>query len=339
MKGNKPNQKEDIKERFIYQELIKTKNIYNIVNFNKTMETLEQKSQTEKLSVFQKFIILFYSHYNHLTCQTKKEKKLYELSLFMLSNFRNHNILSLVQDEINENYQDDFKNYKIFSNVKKNDSYETCFSLGILSKNIKIMKSFFYEYLNFPIFDENEFNYLCLDNPHACTLFDSIFNKIYGKIKNNNKDNLYTLVEESIKDTNQSIYNILHCPNCYDIMTVELNDKNNFNTKCSSCDKKAKDLEEKSLLNSVFIQFKCSVCKKNLFLYRQNYRCSSCKCLLCSNCKLEHLRSCFSLYYIKLYEVGYRCDIHNRNYEHYCFSCKKICVKYVKISIGIKLQK
>ena len=214
MKGNKPNQEKDIKERFIYEELIKTKNINNIINFNKTMETLEQKIQTEKLSVLQKFTILFYSHYNHLTYQTKKEKKLYELSLFMLSNFRSHNILSLVQDEINENYQEDFKNFKIFSNVKKNDSYETCFSLGILSKNIKIMKSFFYEYLNFPIFDENEFNSLCLDNPHACTLFDSIFNKIYGKIKNNNKDNLYTLVEEAIKDVNQSIYNILHCAKC-----------------------------------------------------------------------------------------------------------------------------
>ena len=63
-------------------------------------------------------------------------------------------------------------------------------------------------------------------------------------------------------------------------------------------------------------------------LYEENFKCNKCKYLFCSMCKNKHLEKCFCLNNIKLYEVGYRCELHNIRYIAYCFSCKKnLCLK------------
>ena len=52
--------------------------------------------------------------------------------------------------------------------------------------------------------------------------------------------------------------------------------------------------------------------------------------MLCPNCKSIHLKNCFSLNYIKLYEVGYRCETHYCKYIGYCFYCQKNICKICK---------
>ena len=44
------------------------------------------------------------------------------------------------------------------------------------------------------------------------------------------------------------------------------------------------------------------------------------------NCKIGHLKNCFSMRYIKIYELGFRWEIHNEKYIEYCFICgKNLC--------------
>ena len=48
------------------------------------------------------------------------------------------------------------KMYDKLQDKKKKDFYETCFSIIILSKNIKLMEIFFNDYLKIKVFDEEE---------------------------------------------------------------------------------------------------------------------------------------------------------------------------------------
>ena len=81
-------------EEKAYEELIETKKINDVEAFNEKMESLIEKSKTFQLSILQKFTILFYSHYNHLTQNSidNGTKKLIELSTYMVSNFKNEQI-------------------------------------------------------------------------------------------------------------------------------------------------------------------------------------------------------------------------------------------------------
>ena len=152
-------------------------NLKKINNLEELKLMIDELNEIKGLSMIQKFIILFFSHYNHLTSKTGNNIKLIQLSTFMIDNFTNKDILSLVQKEIIINFYEDFKNYKIFSdNSKKYNVYEICFSICFLSRKIEIFVIFFNNYLNLEIFDANEYDYLNLDNLVILTLLDNIFN-------------------------------------------------------------------------------------------------------------------------------------------------------------------
>ena len=306
-------------------------NLKKINNLEELKLRIDELNEIKGLSMIQKFIILFFSHYNHLTSKTGNNIKLIQLSTFMIDNFTNKDILSLVQKEIIINFYEDFKNYKIFSdNSKKYNVYEICFSICFLSRKIEIFEIFFNNYLNLEIFDANEYDYLNLDNPVFLTLLDNIFNKIYEKIKINNKENLNLIIRTCINETNSSYNNLLHCQNCYNIMNINLNNNRNIELKCLNCDENYKELGELEILKTINDKYECFNCKSQIMLYKQNLKCTTCKHILCYNCKNEHLKTCFSFNYINLYQVGFICEIHNKNFIEYCFICKKNLCRYCK---------
>ena len=112
---------------------------------------------------------------------------------------------------------------------------------------------------------------------------------------------------------------------------MKLNINNNIEFKCQHCDKEFTEFKEYETLATISTEFFCSCCKEKLILYRENYKCTSCKKLVCNNCKTNHLKDCFSLNYIKMYEVGFKCDIHIKNYIEYCFVCKRNICENCKI--------
>lgn len=250
----------------------------------------------------------------------------------MINNFQKKKIQILVQNEIIKHFSKDFKNYKIFDRTADKDPVQICFSIVLLSKNIEIMEKFFDKYLNVKIFDSNEYQTLNLGNKVTSTLFDTLFNKVYEKLKNNEKENLDLVIKECIDDSNISVFNLFRCQKCYDIMLINLdkNNNNNFEMKCLNCDKNYREFTDLQISNSIFSKFYCINCKNKILLYRQNYKCTTCKSLICWNCKKEHFQNCFSLNYIQLYEIGYKCEIHNSNYVEYCFLCKKNICKFCK---------
>ena len=108
--------------------------------------------------------------------------------------------------KINELVPKEFENYKIFNKEKKvKEVNEVWYSICLLSKNIKLMKRFFSEYLYVILFEEDDYDLIDLENPIASTLFISIFNDIYNAIKNEQRANIKTIIEKCLDDTNISL--------------------------------------------------------------------------------------------------------------------------------------
>ena len=187
-------------------------NMKNINNLEDLKLRIEKLNESKDFSIIQEFILLFFSHYNHLTSRSSNDSKLIQLSTFMMNNFTKKDIDSLVQKEIIKNFYEDLKLYKIFSDNSRNyDVYEICFSICLLSRKIELFEIFFNNYLKIKIFDDNEYDNLDLDNPVLLNLFDDIFNKIYENIKINKIENLNSIIKTCIDDSNSSykIYSVV----------------------------------------------------------------------------------------------------------------------------------
>ena len=113
-------------------------------------------------------------------------------------------------------------------------------------------------------------------------------------------------------------------------MNINLNNNRNIELKCLNCDENYKELGELEILKTINDKYECFNCKSQIMLYKQNLKCTTCKHILCYNCKNEHLKTCFSFNYINLYQVGFICEIHNKNFIEYCFLCKKNLCRYCK---------
>ena len=91
-------------------------------------------------------------------------------------------------------------------------------------------ENIFTEYLKVSVFSEENFISINLENPYALKLFDSIFNKLYiNKIVIQSSE-LDSVVQDCIDDSNQSLFNMCRCDKCYDIMDIQLNLRNNFDS-------------------------------------------------------------------------------------------------------------
>ena len=317
----------------LFTEISNLKNIKDLEEFNEKIRILNEKTEKTELSTIHKFIIQFYALYNNLAFKEQNNhiKKLIQLSNIMINNFKKPeiNIVNVIQCEINQSFTDYFKYNKIFANkYDEKDSLEICFSLCILTKNIKLMNIFFTKYLKVSVFDKDKFNSLNLNNPITATLFNTLFLDIYKEIKTKGKNNLNAIIQKNINDSNISVYNMFRCNKCYSIKQIKLNEEQNFEVKCEYCDKDNKIFTEYELNATIKLNLNCASCKNKLLLYEENCKCNKCKNLFCPICKNKHLEKCFCLNYIKLYEVGYRCELHNIRYIAYCFSCQKnLCSK------------
>ena len=99
MNSSKQKTIEDAKNSLMC-EIQKTKKLTDLEIMKETMNQIKEISKTIKLQTIQKFVILFYSYYNHLTEQNEYSEKLIHLSLFMIENFNKKNILELIKNEI-----------------------------------------------------------------------------------------------------------------------------------------------------------------------------------------------------------------------------------------------
>ena len=305
------------------------KKINNIEKFNEIMKSLYLKAKTNNLSIIHRYTILFYSFYNHIIPKSKKEdiKKLKDLANYMIKNLSIKNISPYLQNEINQHFSNDFKSYEIFKNKENSrDENEICFSICLLSKNINLMESFFSDFLQVTIFEAEEFKSISLENPVAAKLFDSLFNDIYHLIKNGQNDNLKTIIENCFKDSELSLTRLFRCNKCYDFLLMKIDEGDNFKIKCLNCKNKFRLYKSEEFQYN----YKCVECDQKIILYKQNYKCTKCKKFLCSKCLNKHCDNCLSLRFIKLYEVGYRCEIHNNNFIYYCTFCHKSLCKFCK---------
>ena len=212
----------------LFTEISNLKNIKDLEEFNEKIRILNEKTEKTELSTIHKFIIQFFTLYNNFAFkeQNKHIKKLIELSNIMTNNFKKSeiNIVKIIQCEINQNFTDYFKYYKIFANkYEEKDCLEICFSLCILSKNIKLMNIFFTKYLKVSVFDKDKFNSLNLNNPITETLFNSLFKDIYIEIKKKGKNNLNEIIQKDLNDANIFINNMFRCDKGYLIYQIKLN--------------------------------------------------------------------------------------------------------------------
>ena len=320
----------------LFNQISNIKKQKDLDKFKEELGKLNENAEKISLSMIQKFIILFYNYYNDFTFKEQNNYigKLIRLAKIMINNIKKPKILNLIQSEINTNFYDDFKNYKIFADkyVEK-DCFEICFSLCILSKNIELMYIFFTKYFEVSLFDEDKFKSLNLNNPITSTLFNSIFISIYKEIKNNKSKNFDSeIIKNCLDDSNISLYNMLRCNKCYEINMIKLNRNKNFDMKCAHCDKKYNEYTELQINSTIKSEFSCYSCNNTLLLYEENIKCAQCKKLFCPMCKNKHIKKSFCLNYIKLYEVGYRCELHNSRYIEYCFECKQnLCIRCKEI--------
>ena len=332
--------KDEFKKRkkAILQELEKIKKIKNSDVIIQSVNQIIKMAQEMGLSVFQRFAFHFYSYYNHLIQNTYYYDKFVELSQFMLQNIFQENFRELAQNQMKATFQswNLFEDKKKSDDLKKSDidDYETCFSLCLLTKNVNLMKLFFIEYLNIDISEYAELRDFDLENPYAIELFKSLFNKIYIENKkklHQNGEDIQIQLFNSINESNHSNYNLFRCENCFSIKHIKKYENNIISLRCMNCDDSYSNFEHDALLAKISdMNFSCGNCKSLLFLHETNLKCITCKKLICRNCKDEHLKYCFSFDYIKLYEVGYKCEIHCKNYIEYCFKCNQNLCKSCK---------
>lgn len=329
MDDEKHNSSNSIKngQKELIAEIERSKSLKKIEEMKIYISKVNETAKKTEFSILQKFIILFQNYYNNLITKTKLNETLIQLSSFMIKNFTKENILSIIRDEIIRL----FPKNQIFSTLKDIDDYEMCFILCNLTKNIKITEVFFKEYLGISIFEPDDFYELNFENPHVQALFEDIFQTIRENQKKNQNEihDLKAIVQNCKDKSNYSRNNLFRCDKCYDIMHMKLN--NNIEFKCKECDKEYKELSEQDTLRAFYRKFFCFNCKNQIILYKENFKCISCKNLLCRKCKIHHLKMCFSLNYIKMYEIGFKCEIHIENYIEYCFTCKKNLCRRCKI--------
>ena len=257
--------KEQIKAlNVLKNEISKSRKLQNPEIFNETMNDIKKKAETIPLLYIEKISMTFYQIYNNLAIKKPNQyvKKVIKLADLMILNFNEENLLNLIQNEIDTNFSDYFKTFKIFDDEKREkDDLEICFAICVISKNITLMKLFFTEYLKVSLFTEENFISINFDNLYALKLFDTIFNKLYNNKKIVQSSELDSLVQYCIEDSNESVFKMFRCDKCYDIMDIKLNDKNNFDTRCLNCSKKYKSYKEFDLNNTILLNFKCSICK------------------------------------------------------------------------------
>ena len=184
MNSRKQNTKEDEKKSLI-DEIEKTKNLSDLEVMKETMTKIKKISETIELKAIQKFIILFYSFYNHLTDKNEHTKKLIHMSLYMIENFNKENILELIENELIKIFSKDNILFLKDIYTDKIDEHIICYNLCYLSKNIDLMIIYFQEYLNVSIFDYINYKHVNLENPFTENLFNAIFESIYDKIHKN----------------------------------------------------------------------------------------------------------------------------------------------------------
>lgn len=322
MKGNKPK---TLEENQNIQMLMDERKINSLEDINKIIGKLNEIAKIYGLSNIQKFLILFYSHYNHFNPQAQCSSKLIQLSEIMLKKITKKNILFLVQEAITKLFPEE----NIFGDKKDINFEDIGFALCKLSKNVDILETFFTSFLNIIIFNTNEYHSLNLENPITLDLFEIIFDSIYGP-KKDDKKAVEEIIKNCIEKSNSCYNNLFRCKLCYDIMIIKLNNNNNIEVKCQNCDKQYEEINEIDALKTFYTKIFCIQCKEQIFLYKQNFKCVTCKNLVCLNCKIKHFHECFSLNYINLFEVGYKCELHNKFYTDYCFACKKNLCEYCK---------
>ena len=329
MESRKQKTKEDMRKSLI-DEVKKTKNLTDVEAMKESMNKIKEISENLELQTIQKFTILFYSYYNHLTDKNEYTEKLIYISLFMIDNFNRENILELIQSEILKI----FPKYNMLSSFDKIDDYIMCYNLCLLSKNIDLMIIYFEDCLNASIFDSVVYKHLNLENPFTEELFNSIFISIYEKMHENKLEDINLIIKNYFDNPKPSINNILRCDKCFNIMKMKMNTENKIEMQCDNCDNNYKEYTESELLDTNNTKFNCYECECNIILYEDNYKCTTCKNIICSKCKNQHFKNCFSLNYLNLYEVGTICEIHDINYVEYCFECQKnICEKCKEIHI------
>ena len=111
----------------LIDEISKTRKLQNIEIFNKAMNDIKKKAELIPLLNIQKFSLSFYQIYNNLVIKEPNQyaKKLIKLADSMLLNFKKENLLNMIQNEINMNFLEDFKTFKIFNDkLGKKDDFE-----------------------------------------------------------------------------------------------------------------------------------------------------------------------------------------------------------------------
>ena len=113
--------------------------------------------------------------------------------------------------------------------------------------------------------------------------------------------------------------NLLRCKKCYDFPELLIDERKNITIKY-----KCHHIEQNHINNPKNIidyKIKCSYCDKKLCDFYKNYLCSNCKSILCNKCTKNHFNTCLSLFFIPLYQVGFKCSEHNNDYEVFCNIC------------------
>ena len=317
--------KQNIVPLSLVNKIVKLQKMKNMDDIKNSIDEINKdfNNYSFPFPILRKSILNFYEVFNHLTNQ--KNEKYLELSNFLILNFAEENLLELVKSLLQAKFRNIFINYKIFANLSTNEELIS-FIIIFLTKNNEKIKEYLIENLNIKEVCE-EIQLLNFENPNALKLIDEIYYNY--KIENKNSMDIKQIIKEAKNVCNVPLSKIFHCSKCYELGIIDINNEKIFNIKCP---KGHEDfiLDQKTINDKNNTNYNCSHCNNIISFFYENFKCVSCNSIVCWKCKESHLNNCLSIYYIKLYEVGYMCTIHNKYFSDFCFLCKKNLCKICK---------
>jgi hypothetical protein len=123
------------------------------------------------------------------------------------------------------------------------------------------------------------------------------------------------------------------CPECSEIVGFKINFKDlNISIECRNGHNKNKisctEFKENYIRPSHIYINNCYNCFETINEENNNYKCTICNKLFCSNCIIRHMLQSKHNSKIKFIQQYQLCQDHNQKYTMYCLNCKKnICYK------------
>ena len=304
-----------------------------LVEIEKKLLEIKRNLDNSSNNLLKKALIDYFRIINPLS-SLWKENEIFSFSTIIILYYSENNIVECLEKAIDIIKEpllkylieiDEFYPKEIVKEKAK------CYSLKLilLTQNIEIICDYIKQ-----LFDcDNEYNdikkeiqNLNLKNHYSIFYLRELIKALINR--KDKKENILNIVNDNIKKIQ-----IFRCNKCFDILYVS-----HFVKGTSLiCNNGSHSIINSTILKTLNnYELKCTHCNNILKIYNDNYKCISCKNIVCKDCIEKHMSVCILSNFISLCEVGFTCEAHNKKYIDSCEMCNKnLCEKCKSYHIHI----